>query len=91
MTAACSFSQSSSISLVLGVPFAQFWSIFVQFWSIFGLHGELQILEMRFCALFSFSSAGRRASVTLDVLNTVRAIRVRQAHDATWEHCLSVP
>jgi hypothetical protein len=46
---------------------------------------------LRVSSLLRFESDGRRASAMVDVLNTVRTIRMQQAHDATWEHCLSVP
>ena len=41
------------------------------FWVDFGTDGELQILEMPFCALFRFSNAMGRAFGSRDVLNTV--------------------
>jgi hypothetical protein len=85
------FRVDPQILLVFGVPFAQFWSIFVQFWSIIGPLGTLPISEMRFSSLLRFESDGRSAFGTPVGPNTVLVFQVRQAHDATWEHCLSVP
>jgi hypothetical protein len=85
------FTHSLKFSLFVGVPLAQFWSISARFWVDFGTDGELRISEMRFYSLSDFQSDGRRVSETVDVLNTVRAIQVRQAHDATWEPCLALP
>jgi hypothetical protein len=86
-----SISTTSSNSACFGVPFAQFWSIFVHFWWILDRLDPSSDPILRVSSLLDFQSDGRRASGTLVVLNTVRAIQVRQGHDATWEHCLSVP
>ncbi len=72
---------------VYGPYFSNFWSILVdfgRFWSIFGQLDPSSDPILRVSSLFHFSNAGRGASGTLVVLNTVRAIQVRQAHDASW-------
>jgi hypothetical protein len=70
--------------LVFGVPFNQFWSIFVQFWSFFGQLDPSSDPVLRVSSLLDFQSDGSGASETLDMLNTVRAIQVHQAHDDLW-------
>ena len=86
-----SISSGSSKLACLWALLFQLLVDFGRFWSIFGQLDPSPISKIPFCALLGFESDGRRASGTLVVLNTVRAIQVRQAHDATWEHYLSVP
>jgi hypothetical protein len=76
-------SGSSNFACFWGTLFAVLVD-FGRFWSIFGQLDPSSDPILRVSSLFHFSNAGRGASGTLVVLNTVRAIQVRQAHDASW-------
>ena len=78
------FRVDPPILLVFGPYFSTFSSFLVSFWSIFGQLDPSSDPILRVSSLFHFSNAGRRASVTLDVLNTVRTFEVRPGDDASW-------
>jgi hypothetical protein len=79
-----SISHSTSKLACLWALLFQLLVDFGPFWSIFGQLDPSPDPVLRVSSLLRFESDGRRASGTVDVLNTVRAIEVHQAHDASW-------
>ena len=78
------FRVDPRILLVLGPYFSSFWSILDRFGRFLPRVDPSSDPVLRVSSLLQFESAGRRASAMVDVLNTVRAIQVHQAHDASW-------